>query len=116
VIIEAPEVWGVEALNADRVVVRLALKTAPLEQWRVSRELRERIKAAGDKDERKRLERELADRHPPTRRAAPAPPPHADSRLAVPHDGPALWGTRAIALAMVAILLVAVVLVLARLL
>ncbi len=45
VIIEQPEVWGVEALNADRVLVRLALKTAPLEQWRVSREMRERIKA-----------------------------------------------------------------------
>jgi small-conductance mechanosensitive channel len=48
VIIEKPEVWGVEALNADRVVVRLALKTAPLEQWRVSREMRERIKARFD--------------------------------------------------------------------
>ena len=45
VIIEEPEVWGVEALGADRVIVRVALKTAPLEQWRVAREARERIKA-----------------------------------------------------------------------
>jgi small conductance mechanosensitive channel len=45
IIIEEPEVWGVEALQADRVVVRLAVKTAPLEQWGVSRELRQRIKA-----------------------------------------------------------------------
>ncbi|GAA1926875.1 mechanosensitive ion channel family protein [Nocardioides marmoribigeumensis] len=48
VIIEEPEVWGVEALDPDRVLVRLALKTAPLEQWRVSREMRERIKARFD--------------------------------------------------------------------
>ncbi len=48
VIIEKPEVWGIEALNADRVLVRVALKTAPLEQWRVAREMRERIKARFD--------------------------------------------------------------------
>jgi small conductance mechanosensitive channel len=48
VIIEEPEVWGVEALDPDRIIVRLALKTAPLEQWRVSREMRERIKSRFD--------------------------------------------------------------------
>lgn len=45
IVIEKPEVWGVEALGADRVVVRLAIKTAPMEQWGVSRAARERIKA-----------------------------------------------------------------------
>ena len=62
--------------------------------------------------ERKRLERELADRPPTARRrvrsvAAP------ESRLAVPHAGAALWGTRLVALALVAILLVAIALVVA---
>jgi small conductance mechanosensitive channel len=43
-ILEQPEVWGVERLGADGVVIRLVVKTKPLEQWRVGRELRERIK------------------------------------------------------------------------
>jgi len=43
-IIEEPEVWGVERLDPDGVVVRVVLKTAPLEQWNVAREMRERIK------------------------------------------------------------------------
>ncbi len=47
-VMEDPEVWGVEALSADSVVVRLVVKTVPLEQWRVARELRRRIKATFD--------------------------------------------------------------------
>lgn len=47
-ILEDPEVWGVEALSADAVVVRLVVKTLPLEQWKVARELRRRIKATFD--------------------------------------------------------------------
>ena len=43
-----PEVWGVEALAASSVVIRLVVKTTPSEQWRVSRELRERIKVGFD--------------------------------------------------------------------
>jgi small-conductance mechanosensitive channel len=48
VVIEEPEVWGVEALTPDGVTVRVTLKTAPLEQWRVAREMRQRIKARFD--------------------------------------------------------------------
>jgi small conductance mechanosensitive channel len=48
VIIEEPEVWGVEMLTPDGVMVRVTLKTAPLEQWEVAREMRERIKARFD--------------------------------------------------------------------
>jgi small conductance mechanosensitive channel len=48
VVIEEPEVWGVEALTPEGVLVRVTLKTAPLEQWRVAREMRERIKARFD--------------------------------------------------------------------
>ena len=47
-VIEEPEVWGVEALAPDGVTVRVTLKTAPLEQWAVAREMRQRIKARFD--------------------------------------------------------------------
>jgi small conductance mechanosensitive channel len=48
VIIEEPEIWGVEAVTADDVTIRVTLKTAPMEQWRVAREMRARIKARFD--------------------------------------------------------------------
>jgi len=48
VIIEEPEIWGVQSLSADGVVVRVTMKTAPMEQWDVAREMRERIKARFD--------------------------------------------------------------------
>lgn len=47
-ILEPPEVWGVEALAASSVVLRLVVKTRPSEQWRISRELRERLKVGFD--------------------------------------------------------------------
>ncbi len=47
-VIEEPSVWGVQDLGIDGVVMRVALKTAPLEQWSVAREMRERIKARFD--------------------------------------------------------------------
>ena len=40
--------WGVEALGASGVTLRLVVKTRPSEQYRVSRALRERIKDAFD--------------------------------------------------------------------
>jgi small conductance mechanosensitive channel len=48
VIIEEPEIWGVEAVTADLITMRVTLKTAPMEQWRVAREMRARIKARFD--------------------------------------------------------------------
>lgn len=48
VIIEEPEVWGVERFDKDGVVVRVVLKTAPLQQWLVARTLRQRVKARFD--------------------------------------------------------------------
>jgi small conductance mechanosensitive channel len=48
VVIEQPEVWGIEAVTADAITMRLTLKTAPLEQWRVAREMRARIKSRFD--------------------------------------------------------------------
>lgn len=48
VIIEEPEVWGVERFDKDGVVVRVVLKTAPLQQWLVARTLRQRVKRRFD--------------------------------------------------------------------
>jgi moderate conductance mechanosensitive channel len=48
VVIEEPEVWGVEDLTPNWMVVRVTLKTAPLEQWAVAREMRRRIKLRFD--------------------------------------------------------------------
>jgi small-conductance mechanosensitive channel len=47
-ILSEPEVWGVESLALDSVTIRLVVKTAPLEQWSVGRELRARVKLALD--------------------------------------------------------------------
>ncbi|MEV7649329.1 mechanosensitive ion channel family protein [Arthrobacter sp. NPDC089319] len=45
-ILDDPEVWGVEALTGESVVIRLAIRTKPLEQWGVAREMRARLKGA----------------------------------------------------------------------
>lgn len=48
VLVEEPEVWGVQELTHDLLTVRMTVKTSPLEQWRVARVLRERIKVRLD--------------------------------------------------------------------
>jgi small conductance mechanosensitive channel len=47
-ILEEPEVWGVQEFGADGIVIRMVLRTRPGEQWGVAREYRERIKARFD--------------------------------------------------------------------
>jgi small conductance mechanosensitive channel len=42
-ILEEPEVWGVEKLGPDAIVLRLVIKTRPAEQFPVMRELRRRL-------------------------------------------------------------------------
>ncbi len=42
-VVERPEVWGLEAIGADGLLLRVVLKTTPLDQWGVERELRERL-------------------------------------------------------------------------
>lgn len=46
--LSAPEVWGVQDLGADAVVIRLVIQTIPGEQGGIARELRKRIKLAFD--------------------------------------------------------------------
>jgi small-conductance mechanosensitive channel len=42
-VIEEPEVWGVQTLAAEGLTLRVSVKTVPLQQWSVERELRERL-------------------------------------------------------------------------
>ncbi len=46
--LEEPEVWGVQALGADGITIRLVIKTQPGQQWKVTRELNRRMKARFD--------------------------------------------------------------------
>lgn len=88
-LVEDPEVWGVENLSPDGVVVRLVVKTVPLEQWGVARELRRRIKAAFDTagiefpfPQRTVWIRDQDHPAPPPEPAGPSPrhpPPQAES-------------------------------------
>ncbi len=45
-VLEEPEVWGVERLGPDAIVIRLVVKTKPAEQFNVMRELRGRLSEA----------------------------------------------------------------------
>ena len=47
-ILEEPEVWGVETLGPNSIVIRLVVKTRPADQYDVSRQLRQRLKEAFD--------------------------------------------------------------------
>ena len=49
-VLDEPEMWGVEQLGASGIALRLVVKTTPSAQWKVSRELRERIKLAFDEE------------------------------------------------------------------
>jgi moderate conductance mechanosensitive channel len=48
IILEEPEVWGVQELSSDAVLMRVTARTVPLRQWEVQRELTERLKMALD--------------------------------------------------------------------
>jgi small-conductance mechanosensitive channel len=50
VILEPPEIWGVERFGIDGVAIRLVLKTKPGKQWGLQRELRSRLKARFDEE------------------------------------------------------------------
>jgi small-conductance mechanosensitive channel len=49
-IMDEPEVWGVEEIAADRIIIRVVIKTNPSSQWKIARELRARVKAAFDEN------------------------------------------------------------------
>ncbi len=45
-VLDEPEVWGVEDIGPDDITIRLVVKTAPQQQWLIARELRARLKRA----------------------------------------------------------------------
>lgn len=47
-VLEEPTIWGVEELGVDSVLIRLAVKTKPGEQWMVARHIRAGVKKAFD--------------------------------------------------------------------
>ncbi|MBA2766623.1 MAG: mechanosensitive ion channel family protein [Solirubrobacterales bacterium] len=47
-ILEEPDMWGVQNLNPNGVLLRLTIKTTPSQQFRISRSLLERIKGRFD--------------------------------------------------------------------
>jgi len=49
-VLEPPQVLGVESLGESQVTLRLLIKTLPSKQWDVARELRRRIKNRFDRD------------------------------------------------------------------
>lgn len=44
-ILEQPEIWGIESISAEAIVIRLVMKTRPGAQYDVARELRALLKA-----------------------------------------------------------------------
>ena len=48
-ILEEPEVLGIENISHTGILIRLLIKTQPLQQWSVARELRLRLKKEFDK-------------------------------------------------------------------
>jgi small conductance mechanosensitive channel len=44
----APEVWGAQEVTSEVVTMRIVVKTAPLRQWPVEREMRARLHTALD--------------------------------------------------------------------
>jgi small conductance mechanosensitive channel len=49
-LLDPPEVPGVESLGDSAVIIRVLAKTLPLKQWDVARELRRRIKNRFDRE------------------------------------------------------------------
>ncbi len=47
-ILEAPEILGVDNISHTGILIRLLIKTQPLQQWSVAREFRRRLKKAFD--------------------------------------------------------------------
>jgi small conductance mechanosensitive channel len=49
-VLEEPEIWGVEMFGENAIVIRLAMKTEPAEQFTVARLVRRRLKEAFDRE------------------------------------------------------------------
>ena len=81
VIMEEPEVWGVESVSSDAIMMRLVARTLPLRQWEVARELRERLKNA--------LASASVDGEPVATAIGAGTAAHADAEAHAPAPAPA---------------------------
>jgi len=84
VILEEPSVWGLQSFGPDFMTVRVALKTAPLEQWAVAREMRARIKGRFDAEG---IAMPLPQRVVHHREQPAGEAQQQDAQPAVPHQG-----------------------------
>jgi hypothetical protein len=77
VVLEEPQLLGVEKIEVDKVVLRLTVKVRPAEQWRVARTLRQRIADRLDEMGVRRGDGQPAVRTEPARdaNAGPLSPP-----------------------------------------
>jgi moderate conductance mechanosensitive channel len=50
-VVEPPEVLGIDELSSNGVTIRVWIKTQPLQQWKVGREFRKRLKIALDESD-----------------------------------------------------------------
>lgn len=92
--LDPPEVWGVESVAADGVVIRLVIKTIPGQQWGIARELRRRIKVAFDAARIEVPVPQTGIRLKRDESPGPSAPPSPDTGQAakgkgVPDEGPA---------------------------
>lgn len=81
-VLDAPEVWGVQAMGPDGVTIRLVVKTAPREQYAVARELRgritDRLRRDGVKGPGQTVQTVLVTAGSLDSGTPPPPPPDAD--------------------------------------
>ncbi len=49
-LLDAPQVLGVEAITDSQVTIRMLVKTLPSKQWEVARDLRRRVKLRFDRE------------------------------------------------------------------
>jgi small-conductance mechanosensitive channel len=82
-VLEPPEVWGVQAMAADGLTIRLVVKTAPRQQYAVARELRgritDRLRREGVKGPGQTVQTVLVSAGALDSGTPPPPPPEADA-------------------------------------
>lgn len=82
-VLDAPEVWGVQAMSVDGLTVRLVVKTAPRQQYAIARELRgritERLRRDGVKGPGQTVQTVLVTAGSLDSGTPPPPPPEADT-------------------------------------
>jgi moderate conductance mechanosensitive channel len=78
--LEEPVMEGIESVTADSVVLRLAVRTEPMQQWPVARELRRRIKERFDAEGVRLASPQPAASLPDDAPTGPRPPRSGQSR------------------------------------